>query len=646
MEFNGYAGSSLWVNLSDGTIKKKPLDPELVNRFVGGSGFTNKLAYDLIDPEVDPLSPENVVILGSGVLSGTLAPGSAKVMVTTKLPINNAIGTPFGGGFSHLLKCAGYDFVVITGRADKPVYLKIMDDDVSFVDARNVWGKDIYETTDLLREKHGAESSVIAIGQAGENLVKISFALVDKFATLGRGGFGAVLGSKNLKALVVNGTKGVGIADKKSFLEVASSIRQNMLNYPFRKEWLKLGLSLGLMIFAKTMGTGRNWNELMTNDKDTPAKLRALQEIFKSGHSCPTCPLNCRALVRLDEGEYAGLTAPTSDLLYAWVWDGRYDACDLNTSVKYLDLCNRYGLDVLSTKSLIDYAIDLYQNGIITKEDADGQELKWDADTVLNLIEKISHREGLGDTLADGLISTSKRFGNLAAERVVAIKGLDPFADPRPHFSGWELSSCLNPRGSYIAAGGITPAFSPGRTPLDISKYCRKLLVPEEAIERICYSSTEFNLARLIKYAEDWYSAYSCLGVCVRQPVMLSYDPHAAAQLYTLATGIDMTPKELHKAGERSWNVLKAANVKGGFTRKEDRFPDKFFEPLKSGDKKIGLMDYNRTRELTRDDVEKMFDDYYDERGWDIEKGIPTRKKLEDLDLNDVATDLEKGGFI
>ena len=393
MEFNGYAGSSLWVNLSDGTIKKKPLDPELVSRFVGGSGFTNKLAYDLIDPEVDPLSPENVVILGSGVLSGTLAPGSAKVMVTTKLPINNAIGTPFGGGFSHLLKCAGYDFVVITGRADKPVYLKIMDDDVSFVDARNVWGKDIYETTDLLREKHGTESSVIAIGQAGENLVKISFALVDKFATLGRGGFGAVLGSKNLKALVVNGTKGVGIADKESFLEVASSIRQNMLNYPFRKEWLKLGLSIGLMIFAKTMGTGRNWNELMTNDKDTPAKLRALQNIFKSGHSCPTCPLNCRALVRLDEGEYAGLTAPTSDLIYAWIWDGRYDACDLSRSVKYLDLCNRYGLDVLAVKSLVDYAIDLYQNGIITREDADGQELNWDADTVLNLIEKISHRD-------------------------------------------------------------------------------------------------------------------------------------------------------------------------------------------------------------------------------------------------------------
>ena len=184
MEFKGYAGFGLWVDLSTGAIRKEPLDQKLVSRFVGGSGFTNKLAYDLIDPEVDPLSPENVVILGSGVLSGTLAPGSAKVMVTTKLPINNAIGTPFGGGFSHLLKCAGYDFVVITGRADKPVYLKIMDDDVSFVDARNVWGKDIYETTDLLREKHGTESSVIAIGQAGENLVKISFALVDHFATL------------------------------------------------------------------------------------------------------------------------------------------------------------------------------------------------------------------------------------------------------------------------------------------------------------------------------------------------------------------------------------------------------------------------------------------------------------------------------
>jgi aldehyde:ferredoxin oxidoreductase len=180
MEFKGYAGSVLYVNLSTGVITEEPLDPELVRRYVGGFGFTNKLAYDLIEPKVDPLSAENVVIIGSGALSGTLAPGSTKVMATTKLPINNAIGTPFGGGFSHLLKCAGYDYVVITGRAERPVYLKIIDDNISLMDASDVWGKDTFETTDLLRAKHGAGSSVIAIGQAGENLVRISFAMVDK----------------------------------------------------------------------------------------------------------------------------------------------------------------------------------------------------------------------------------------------------------------------------------------------------------------------------------------------------------------------------------------------------------------------------------------------------------------------------------
>ena len=645
MEFKGYAGDSLWVDLSTGAIRKEPLDPELIRRFVGGSGFTNKLGYDLIGPEVGPLSPENVVIIGSGAFSGTVAPGSAKVMATTKLPINNAIGTPFGGGFSHLLKCAGYDYVVITGRADKPVYLKIIDDDVSLMDAGHVWGKDTFETTDLLRAEHGADSSVIAIGQAGENLVRISFALVDKFGTLGRGGLGAVFGSKNFKALVANGTKGVSLADAEGFMEVAGAVRENMLNYPFRKEWLKLGLAIGLMVLVKTMGTGRNWAELLTEDQDTTTQLQKLLKISKSGHSCPTCPLACRALVGLQEGEYAGLTAPASSLAHSTLWDGRYHACDLNRSVKYLDLCNRYGLDILSTRALIDYAIDLYQGGIITREDADGQELKWDSTTAVSLLEKICRREGLGDTLADGIIPTSKKFGNLAAERVVAIKGLDPFSDPRAHLSGWELTSCVNPRGSYTAPGNA-PTFSPGRTPEQIAKYCRKLLVPEKAIERICYSSTEFNLARLMKYAEDWYSVYSCLGICVRQPVMLSYDPQAAAQLYTSATGIDITPEELHKAGERAWNILKAANVRTGFTREDDRFPDKFFEPLKAGDKEIRLMNYNRTKELTRDDVEKMFDDYYDERGWDIEKGIPTVQKLEELDLKDVATDLEKGGFI
>jgi aldehyde:ferredoxin oxidoreductase len=213
MEFKGYAGSGLWVDLSTGNIRKEPLDLDLVRRFVGGSGFTNKLAYDLIPPGVEPLSPENFVVIGSGVLSGTLAPGCTKVMATTKLPINNAIGTPFAGGFSHRLKYAGYDYVIITGRADRPVYLKIMDDDVSLVDASHVWGKDIFETTDLLKAENGVDCSVIAIGKAGENLVRISLAMVDKFGTLGRGGLGAVLGSKNLKAVVANGTKGIGIAD-------------------------------------------------------------------------------------------------------------------------------------------------------------------------------------------------------------------------------------------------------------------------------------------------------------------------------------------------------------------------------------------------------------------------------------------------
>jgi len=566
-------------------------------------------------------------------------------MATTKLPINNAIGTPFGGGFSHLLKCAGYDYVVITGRADKPVYLKIMDDDVSLMDAEDVWGKDIFETTDLLWGKHGVESSVIAIGQAGENLVKISFALVDKFGTLGRGGLGAVFGSKNLKALVVNGTKGVPIADADGFVAVADSVRKKMMKYHYRKEWLKLGVTLGDMVFNNVWGTYRNWGEVLIRDEDSSESLQEFLKIFKSGHPCPTCLLNCKALVELEKGEYKGLTAPASNMVEFSYWNGRYDSVDLNKSIKYFDICNRYGLDSYSTRALIDYAIDLYQNGIITREDADGQELNWDATTVLNLIDKISRREGLGDTLADGLIPTSKRFGKMAEDRVVAIKGQEPLADPRLQLIGWELSGCVNPRGSFVAHG-ITPAFVPGRTPEQFAKYCRKLRVPEEAIDRICYSSTEFNLTRLIKFAEDWSSVYSCLGICIRQPIMLNYDPQEIAHLYTSATGIDITPEDLHKAGERAWNILKAANVREGFTRKDDRFPDKFLEPLKAEDKEIRLMDYYRTKELTREDVEKMFDDYYDERGWDIEKGIPTKQKLEDLDLKDVATDLEKRGFI
>jgi aldehyde:ferredoxin oxidoreductase len=644
MEFKGYAGSGLWVDLSTGNIRKEPLGLDLVRRFVGGSGFTNKLAYDLIPPGVEPLSPENFVVIGSGVLSGTLAPGCTKVMATTKLPINNAIGTPFAGGFSHRLKYAGYDYVIITGRADRPVYLKIIDDDVSLVDAGHVWGKDIFETTDLLKAENGVDCSVIAIGQAGEKLVKISLAMVDKFGTLGRGGLGAVLGSKNLKAVVANGTKGIGIAEIAGFMEVASSVREGMLNFPLRKEWLKLGVAIGAMIFTKIMGTGKNWEKLSAQIQDFTGQTQELLQIFQSGHACPACPLNCRALVTLKDGEYTGLTSPTSSILHSIAFE-RNDTFNLNQSVKCLDLCNRYGLDALETKALIDYVIDLYQAGIITKEDADGQELNWDFTTTLSLIGKIGCREGLGGILADGLIAASKKFGKLGIERVVAIKGLNPMVDPRAHLSGCELSSCVNPRGPHVSAGGAI-SFFPGKTAQQVAKHCEKISVPEEAIKRICYSDTEFNLARLIKYEEDWYSSYSCLGICARGVVKSYYNQHIAAKLYTSATGFDVTAIELQDAGERAWNILKAANAREGFTRKDDRFPDKFFEPLKAEDKEIRLMNYNRTRELTRDDIEKMFDDYYDERGWDIEKGIPTRKKLEDLDLEDVAADLQKRNIL
>jgi aldehyde:ferredoxin oxidoreductase len=639
MKNGGYAGKGLHIDLTTKTLEKIPLDTELAQRFIGGFGLNNKLAFDLIPQGIDPLSPQNVIIIGSGVLGGTAAPGSSKVMATTKLPINNAIGTAFGGSFSYMLKYAGYDYLVITGKAAEPVYLKIIDDDIELCAAGPLWGKDIHQTTDELRAKYGPASNVIAIGPAGENLVKFAFTLINKYATLGRGGLGAVFGAKNLKAIVVKGTQGVEVADQKNFMKLVDSLVDTMMKIPFRNDWIKLGIYLGWPTWTKVGFIGKNWTELYPEEKAN--KLYGPQEyqkVFKATIACPSCPLGDKAVLELKEGEFAGLVSPVSHGLGCVLsWGIRGDVGSMSRAVKCHDLCNRYGIDDLTATALMDFAVDLYQEGIISKKDTDGLELKRDFDTSLALIEKINSREGIGDILAEGFREAVQRFGQEAAKYAIEVKGLDIIMDPRGHLEGMgAISQCVNPRGTYGIAGN-SPAFRPGTAPDKIAKYCQKLGASEETVRRICSPPGEFNLGRLTKYAEDWYSVCCCLGICARQSVIQCYDIETAAQLYTYATGIEINAPELMQAGERSWNILKLANVREGFTRKDDRLPDKFLEPLKTQKGEVYLMDYQRTKVLAREDLEKLLDDYYEERGWEIERGIPTKKKLEELGLSKEA---------
>jgi len=629
----------LHVDLTTGRMSVEAVDPDTVRTFIGGAGINNKLGYELLKPGVDPLSPENVIIFGGCTLGGTAAPASSRVMVTTRFPVNGTLGTGSGGSFGDALKMAGYGQVVLTGRSEFPVFLKVFDDDVEICDARDLWGRDIWETVDELRRRYGSECSIIPIGPAGERLSAISLTFANKTGHLGRGGLGAVMGAKNLKALLVRGRKGVALADRKAFTKIVHQLHDALMTKSYRGDWLGLGVGMGFW------GRRSSWPQTTALDENAdPYGPAEFQKVWGGFLTCPSCPVSCKSVLKLREGEHAGELVSMTGITLPMNWM-KFNPGNLHRVYELADLCNRNGIDVLDVTGLMDLAVTLFEEGVISKEDTDGLELRRDYDTAKALLGKVVRREGLGDVMADGFPAFARAMGEGVEKRVAAItvKGHEPMFDPRTHFQTWNITEAVNPRSPWGQPGN-SPAFQPGRKPEEFAGYLRRLAVPEDAIARTC-SSSDVNMARLARYAEDYYSLCSCVGACVRVPLTQVYTPAVAAQLFTAATGFEMEAEELMEAGERSWTILKAMNMREGFSRKDDGFARTAFQPLVIGEVTLTLKDYYG-KPLEEEDVEGLLDDYYDERGWDIETGVPTRQKLASLGLGWIADDLATLGRV
>lgn len=612
MGIPGYAGSILYVNLTSGKTRKEPLDPELVRTLIGGYGVNNKLAYDLMAQGVDPLSPENLIIIGAGPFAGTLVPGAAKILVTTRFPINGAFATASGGGsFALMLKSAGYDHVVISGRAQRPIYLRLAEGDVELCDAAELWGKDSFETIDDLRSRH-EPCSVIPIGQAGENLVKISITSVDKAGTLGRGGLPAVMGSKNLKAIVAQqGTTETSIANRLTFHRLVNNLHERIMKWPGRQ-------------FIRDNG-------LMP----APPDMAELHQKTRRPLACASCPLADKVVVKLSEGPYAGCDNYMPHLNINR-FDTTTSAEAYEQSVKYWGTLNRYGLCGVNFSSLLSLVGSLYREGVITKEDTGGIEWKNNIETALKLAQMTAYRESFGAVLAEGLVGAAQRIGHKAEEHIVHIKGHAPLYDPRLRSLGtMEFEQITTPRGAHVAAAG-SPSYDPGRPLADFVRHGERMGIPEEALKRVV-GATSFNPGRYSRYSEDWYSLFNCLSLCNRAHANRFYHVQTIAELYATITGINLTPPQIMKASERAWTIGKLLNVREGFNRKDDKAPEAWFKPLMQGGKEYRITDYYGTSTLAREDVERFLDDYYDERGWDIASGIPTRWKLEELGLQSLT---------
>ncbi len=646
MEYKGYAGRILYVDLTTQSVRKEPLDLDLGKKFLGGCGMNLRLACDLITPGTDPLSPDNPIIIGAGTLVGH-TPGAAKISCTTKLALPATadgryyVTTAMSGsrGFGHGMKRAGYDHIVITGSAEAPVYLEIVDDEVKLRDARSLWGEmDIYETTDALKEEYG-RCGVIAIGRAGETLCRFSMAITDKKSTLGRSGMGAVMGAKNLKAIVVKGTGKAKVADPQRLKELVTRIRDQ-----YRQEVKPLGGFSDMewnMITKENMNPGvwskAHWEALYGEEKYKP---------IKEDVSCTTCWIGCGGSLEIKEGPFQGASSRTGLYLWVAITGQKLELEDVGAAVQLFGHMNRLGLCTATTTSMIDWITRRFDQGVITEDKTGGMVLKRDLDTYVDLIDMIANRKDFGDRLAEGWFEASRWVGLDAETDYVEgfgiAKGTDCIYPARAAKLDQQrfTMGITSPRGGQSAQGasGASLPFTPIELIREEAKRNSTSRYDMDRIFQPVPYYGDFNTARLTKHVEDFNFVLNSLGACFIWSALRMYSLENLAEFYSAVTGMETSAGELEIAGERIFNLYKLLNVREGFSRADDRFPEVWLKPLETPDGVQKLTDYYGKHVITAEDLELLLDDYYDERGWDIEKGIPTKEKLADLRLEQIPT--------
>ena len=630
MDLFGYAGKMLFVDLSDGGVEERPLERADAEKYLGGLGLNNKLAYDLMKPGTDALAPENPIILGAGPLIGTMVPGASRIVGTSKFPLSGAVSAGSGSmTFGFNLKRAGCDNLVITGKADKPVYVFIDDDNVQILDASDLWGTDNYEAVDRLWQRHGRCSS-ISIGQAGENLVRFAIGIVDKMATIGRAGLGAVMGSKNLKAILVRGSGGIRVADPAGFMKEVDSLFERARKFKYHDA----SVAYGILNAGGSFMLG----------EEGPYGLSSYDKIKKARIACPSCFIADKDMLVTPDGEFAGEKTYTHSfgMIAQAAMHGQIP--DSGRATHIVNLQNRYGLGTQEFEGLFDLLVEAGEAGAIS-EDQFGR-IDRSYETMRDLIENITFRRGVGDVLAEGWPATVKEFGLDSAQFTSHVKGLGTVYDPREKGLGtMEFEELVNPRGGHHQSGG-SPSYNPGAPPQMFERHADRMGAPADAVERIMDSPLGFNVARFTRYSEDWFSMFDSLGICVRSQNNRFYSTDICARLFSTATGIEMDKAELMRAAERVWNLYKVLNWREGFTSEDDAPPDIWFEPLKAAGSEFEMKDYFQTKTLTREDIMGLLDDYYNERGWDPKTGCPTRETLEALGLDYVIEDFEARGLL
>jgi aldehyde:ferredoxin oxidoreductase len=619
MVSGGYTGKILRINLTDKTSREEQLPEEMARSYIGGAGFGIKTLFDEVKPGTDPLGPDNILVFAPGPFTGAGVPCSSRMAVTGKSPLTGAVGMALSGGeFPVEIKYAGWDAIIIQGKADKPTYVAIKGNDVQFRDAAQCWGTLTFDCQQIIKNELGDQNvRICCIGPAGEHLSKIA-CIVNERRAVGRKGLGAVMGSKNLKAIAVRGTDAVGIASEEKYKAARTALlkafKESHVLYPmFSKHGTPMVTDL-----TGAMGVlpAKNWT---ATGEFVPVEGigRDAQASRKIGREhCHDCPVGCSQLRVAQTGPYAGILSEGPDFETVYALGSVVGIDEVDPIIAADRLADELGLDTISAGVTIAFAMELFEKGILTLEETDGIDLRFGNDeAMMKVLRKIAFRDGLGDLLADGSLAAARKIGKGTEKYAMQVKGLE--------LPGYDVR----------ALKGHGLGYATAYTGAD---HCRSYAFQEVFGVPIPWEVDRFateDKGKLTIWNQDVRtSTLDCAPMCAFLLDMAVPDTACqnTATLMEAVTGLAFTPEEVLQVGERVNNLAKAFNVREGFTRADDTLPERLMtEPLKAGASKGHL--------ISREELDTMLDEYYALRGWDVETGNPTRAKLTELGLATVA---------
>ncbi len=620
--YGGFMGKVLRVNLSTGKSVIEDLDYEAAKKFVGGAGLAAKILYDEVGPDVEPLSAENKLIFSAGPLTGTRAPCSGRYALAFKSPLTGGYCDAHSGGFFPAeMKFAGYDVIIIEGASPKPVYLWISDHNVEIRDASHLWGKNVYETTDILEnECHaGTEGAdywgkkrvrVVCIGRAGEKLGRNSCLMNDKGRAPGRGGNGAVAGFKKLKAIVIRGTHRPVMANEEEFAAAVKEVATLLREFEGLQGLKKFGTaSFVNPLNAFGVLPTRNF-KLGQFDKAEIVSGEFMAEKYLSKRTaCHACPIACGRhcvineepyIVNSEGPEYEGLSFYSNGI----------GNSDIRAAIKAVDVCNDFGLDLIGAGGSVGFAYELYEKGFITEKDTNGLKLEWgNGLEAVKLTEMIGDRIAIGDLLAEGVKITSEKFGPEAIKFAVHVKGMESAAHEPRGYKGLGLAYATSNRGACHIRPypGVHEVFGVPYTELGL----------EPGVDRF----SEDGKAKDMKIWQEFANFINALDICQFVVIFPVVQLSHLVKMLNAATGFNFTSEDALKAGERIHNIQRMYNVRLGWKR--DSLAPRFTQEAMTEGPCAGQTV----------NIDKMLDEYYVLRGWDS-NGIPGQAKLQELELS------------